>query len=331
MPGFEEQKEYCLNCKSTLRGEYCHYCGQKKIDTHEGSIVKMMSHFIGDFVHFDSAIFRTAIPLLVKPGFLVNEYLKGKRARYLSPFKMYVFLSFLFFFLTFSLTDFTQKSNQKASDGSLLKFNIKDDSTGKTRDMSWTELSDTLVKIDEGDFTFSNEGYTSTRQYDSIQSRLSVDQKDGWLKYHIKMKALVLKEKFTGQERGDFFSEMVTSFLHNFPKVFFFLLPVFALLLKMLYHKRHYTEHLIFSIQFYNFFYLFGIGMILFGFIPFLKNIPVIFYFLLPLFYLLMSMKNVYNQSIKLTTVKFFTFIFIFNLFIVLGLAVNVILTVLSV
>jgi hypothetical protein len=324
------QEDYCLNCKTTLQGNFCHRCGQKKLDTHNDSILHMMTHFIGDFVHFDSQIFRTAIPLLFKPGFLVNEYLKGKRVRYLSPVRMYVFLSFLFFFLTFSFTDFTKKSEQKAKEGSVLNFSIKDDSSGSSRNMSWTELSDTLVKFDEGDVTFGKEKYISAQQYDSLQKTFSREKQDGWLVHQLKIKGLIFKEKITGQERGVFFNEMIYNFIHHFPKVLFFLLPFFALLLKILYRKRYYTEHLIFSIQFYNFFFLFGSIFLLVRLIPFFQNSGGALYELLPLMYLFFSLKNVYQQSKTKTVMKFGIFILTFSLLLVFGIFVNILLTIFS-
>ena len=325
------QEDYCLNCKTTLQGNFCHRCGQKKLETHNDSILNMMTHFIGDFVHFDSQIFRTAIPLLFKPGFLVNEYLKGKRVRYLSPIRMYVFLSFLFFFLTFSFYDFTKNSGQKNKEGSLINLGVKDDSTGRLRDMSWTELSDTLVKFDEGDITFGKEKYVSTRQYDSLQQTRPREKQDSWLVYQLKMKGSIIKEKITGKDRGVFFYEMIYNFIHNFPKVLFFLLPIFALFLKILYRKRFYIEHLIFSIQFYNFFFLFGSIFLLIRLIPFFKNSGGALYILLPLLYLFLSMRNVYQQSRLKTFMKFGIFIISFNVLLIFGLFVNMLLTIINV
>ena len=328
MSKFVEQEDYCLNCKTTLKGDYCHYCGQKKLDTHNDSFLHMMTHFIGDFIHFDSQVFATAIPLLFKPGFLVNEYFKGKRARYLPPVRMYVFLSFVFFFLTFSLADFTKTSEGNTS---ILNFTVKDDSSGKSRNMSWTELSDTLVKFDNEDISFGKEKYGSVHQYDSLQKVLSPQQQDGWLLHQIKIKGFIFKEKITGKERGIFFNEMIHNFFHNFPKVLFILLPIFALLLKILYRKRNYVEHLIFSIQFYNFFFLFGTVFFLIRLIPFLHNTGYRLYVFLPLLYLFLSMLNVYRQSKSKTAFKFVIFTTVFSMIMVLGLAVNVLITLLSV
>ena len=145
------------------------------------------------------------------------------------------------------------------------------------------------------------------------------------------MKGLIFKEKITGNDRGAFCNEMLHNFLHNFPKVLFILLPIFALLLKILYRKRNYVEHLIFSIQFYNFFFLFGTVFFLIRLIPFLHNTGSELYLFLPLLYLFLSMLNVYRQSKLKTALKFMIFTSVFSIIMVLGLAVNVLITLLSV
>jgi len=54
---------------------------------------------MGDYFTFDSKLFRSLFPLIGKPGHLTNEYNKGKRASYILPLRLYVFTTFLFFFI----------------------------------------------------------------------------------------------------------------------------------------------------------------------------------------------------------------------------------------
>src|SRR5262245_51891783 len=49
------------------------------------------------FTHADSRLWRTIRPLLLRPGFLTREFLRGRRARYLPPFRLYIVASVLFF------------------------------------------------------------------------------------------------------------------------------------------------------------------------------------------------------------------------------------------
>src|ERR1700748_1513966 len=90
----------CLNCGTILQGHYCHVCGQENLQIKE-SFGHMMNHAISDYFHFDHQFFHTLKPLLFKPGFLTNEYMAGRRAQYLHPVKMYIFISLVYFVLLF--------------------------------------------------------------------------------------------------------------------------------------------------------------------------------------------------------------------------------------
>jgi hypothetical protein len=58
---------------------------------------RLVHDFLGDTFAFDGRLWLT-IPLLVaRPGVLAAEYVGGRRARYVPPLRVYVFLSALFF------------------------------------------------------------------------------------------------------------------------------------------------------------------------------------------------------------------------------------------
>src|ERR1700761_5133624 len=91
-------KVVCANCGAELLGEYCYACGQPV----KGMIrpLSSMMHDIADTIfNIDSRIFRTLWPLYVKPGYLSNEYFAGRRVRFVTPFRLYFFLSIAAFFL----------------------------------------------------------------------------------------------------------------------------------------------------------------------------------------------------------------------------------------
>lgn len=88
----------CANCGTPLLGPHCHACGQpvKGMVRHLSSILADAADTI---LNIDSRIFRTLLPLYFRPGFLTNEYFAGRRVRYVTPFRLYFFLSILAFFL----------------------------------------------------------------------------------------------------------------------------------------------------------------------------------------------------------------------------------------
>ena len=95
----------CTNCayKFSRANNYCPICGQKN---HELRIP--LTHLLGEVLettlHFDSKTIRTIKLLLLKPGFLSLEFNSGKRADYVPPIRLYVLISFMFFFLLSLLT-----------------------------------------------------------------------------------------------------------------------------------------------------------------------------------------------------------------------------------
>lgn len=89
----------CTNCGAVLTGKFCSDCGQKKFSPHDLTISKFVLNFFEDFFKFDSNIFRTIRYLLLKPGFLTNEYVRGRIASYVKPLKLFVFTCIIVFFL----------------------------------------------------------------------------------------------------------------------------------------------------------------------------------------------------------------------------------------
>lgn len=88
----------CSNCGAELHGPHCYSCGQPV----KGMIrpLSSMMHDVADTIfNIDSRIFRTLLPLYFRPGYLSNEYFAGRRVRYVTPFRLYFFLSVAAFLL----------------------------------------------------------------------------------------------------------------------------------------------------------------------------------------------------------------------------------------
>ncbi|MDP9414521.1 MAG: DUF3667 domain-containing protein, partial [Pseudomonadota bacterium] len=85
----------CLNCGTSLIGDYCHRCGQ------QGHVHRTLGAFWHDLahsvLHLDGKIWRT-LPLLAwHPGELTRRYIEGERARFVSPMALFLFSVFLMF------------------------------------------------------------------------------------------------------------------------------------------------------------------------------------------------------------------------------------------
>jgi len=86
----------CRNCEAELHGRFCHACGQKAISS-EVSVHDLVHEGIEEFAHVDGKIGRTLKLLVTRPGALTREFFDGRRARYISPLRLYLTCSLLFF------------------------------------------------------------------------------------------------------------------------------------------------------------------------------------------------------------------------------------------
>ncbi len=301
--GNTAQQKHCLNCNTVLLDVYCSHCGQKDIPRRQ-TLSELVLNFVSSFSGYESKFFKTCKYLVLRPGFLANEYNAGRRESYFHPSRMYVFISFIYFFLFAALPDVDDKN-------SVLKI-TKD---GKVVDYSElkSESLDDLLETRE--------------HYDSVQSTLPLGDRDGWLARKWKYREFELRGQFVGNP-GEFVSHVVDEFTSHFSVVFFFLLPVFAMFLRLLYLKSDffYSEHLVFSICFYNFFFLAGSLSILAETVTWLKWAGVLLELAI-LVYLLLAMKRTYRQGWGNTILKYASFLVLFGICIMLGLLVNLFIT----
>jgi len=337
----EQRKEKnCLNCGTIVQGHYCQNCGQENIVPHE-TFWHMVTHFFYDITHFDSNFFNTVKDLLIKPGFLTNEYIQGRRKSYLHPVKMYVFTSAVFFLIFFTLYSFhendittNENDNQvmqklvegkdkvfeklKTKEDSLLAFNfykvISQDSSGEKNNK--IDIKDTakkgLVVLSFDDKVLN---YKSVAEYDSIQKTLSRGKKDGWFLRTIYRKTISLNMKYKG-EQSKLGALIFNKFMHSFPYILFVSLPLYAFFLYLLYkrHKKiYFVDHGIFLIHLYVFTFILMLVFIGlqqlsdafdWGWIGFLQAGLIIY----GIWYAFKAMKNFYGQGRGKTLGKYLLF-----------------------
>src|SRR5205814_6475573 len=88
---------HCENCGALLTGRWCSQCGQAAID-YRRSFRHVIVDVLDSFLNWDSKFFATLGLLIAKPWRLTNEFLAGKRVRYVHPARLYLLASILFFF-----------------------------------------------------------------------------------------------------------------------------------------------------------------------------------------------------------------------------------------
>lgn len=315
----------------------------------------MVKHFLYDITHFDSKFFDSMKFLLFRPGFLPQEYIRGRRASYLNPVKKYVFTSAVFFLLFFSVfvktgslkTNLDKPLTRAEREEKILEGQAELDRNPDNRDWkdALVRLRDTSQVLTYGDLNhlwtdvdfinISSRSYRNRQEYDSIQASLPPGERDGWFTRLMEKRNLALKQQYAHDPRTGA-AKMTDAFLHKLPYLLFVSLPLFALMLKLLYIRRrefYYADHGIFSIYHYIFcFFLLGAVFTLEK-LESLTGQGWISWISLLLFfsgglYLYMAMKRFYKQGHGKTLLKFtllnigglLMLIILFILFILLAL-----------
>lgn len=344
----ERKEKICLNCGAALHGRFCHYCGQENIEPKD-SFWHLVTHFVYDIIHFDGKFFSTLKYLLFRPGFLSHEYLRGRRADYLHPIRMYVFTSAFFFLIFFSFyqkeeaIEIKEKKDspieviedlhvEKArlekklvKDTNSISANILKERLQQVKaDIAMVQRDNSLVDSvkslsNGGGFTLvsldndrSYKELKTVKKYDSVQASLPEHQRDGFLRRAIKRQDIHLNEKYKGD--GSAILKAVTNkFIHLFPQMLFISLPLFGLLLLMLYakHKQfYYVNHIIYSIHLYcAVFIIILIGLWLNSILTAITHSEHDWigssFTLAGFFYLYKSMRNFYGQRRAITILKY--------------------------
>lgn len=93
----QQETGACPNCGTQLIGKYCHHCGEKQIHGHDLTLRHFFLHALHEFTHLDSKVFATVRYLFTRPGFLTQEFVAGRRSRYMKPLALFLIASALFF------------------------------------------------------------------------------------------------------------------------------------------------------------------------------------------------------------------------------------------
>ncbi|SHN37720.1 DUF3667 domain-containing protein [Chitinophaga sp. CF418] len=283
----------CLNCGTDVPGRYCTNCGQENIVPHE-SFGHLVKEFAADLVHYDSKTLLTFKYLFTRPGFITKEYTAGKRVKFVHPIKLYIFSSFVFFLFYFTLTS-------HSNDESLDKNTKEQVETARRQNKElFVSLPDSIKRgnLSTGDWFRRLNAVDSKKQYDSLQATLPKEYRDNRIQRKMAryyFSAGRAGEDQTKEEKDHAQEEL---FHHNYPKMMFVLLPLFALYLKWMYDKKKwfYADHAVFSVHIHVFFFLFFLVCTA---LDTLFHIEVFTSWgLLVIFaYLVIALKNTYGQS----------------------------------
>lgn len=337
---------HCQNCDSVLeeKFEFCPHCGQKTND--ELTIGVLFYNTISNYFSFDARFLKSFVPLMFKPGYLAEKFLQGKRLLYLHPAQMYLFISVLFFFImSFSTRELVKEANAinekvvksefvpKAKDSLESKLDsvqiqqimkpIKDNQKILGLKDSDLKMADSLIKLEAAEpkklntsWDFDKEKVDSLlaigADKEVIYKEMGMSDDAGFIERRLYTRMLSLAE---GKGAGS----IVQAFFDSIPISMFFLLPFFALILKIFYYnKGRYVHHLVFS--FYYFSFLFMVFSLLFGINYLYKDMPGWLNWLIAIstyFYFLIALIRFYKQHWFLTWLKSGLISFVFLMLVI--------------
>ena len=330
--------KHCKNCEHPVLEEhkYCPKCGQKTND--ELTITVLFNNTITNYFSVDARFFVSFLPLLFRPGYLPQKFVEGQRMRYLHPAQFYLFISVIFFFLL----SFETRKQQQAFDESLRGgFELDLDSAQIHVSDSVTEL--VVKETMQGENTDELGSGTNSAELDSIITQATkIDSNiDKWQKSQSnldsliknnapldeKLKALGYKEGAANWKRKAYIQilkiienrggGLLAAFYDTVPIAMFFLLPIYGLLLKLLFWRRgRFSHHLVFSFYFFSFLFTVFTIMLLANFIYQIPDWIDWTLVLLTGVYLIIAIKKFYairigEAIIRTIAVSFLYFMFV--------------------
>lgn len=322
----------CLNCGTLLTGQYCASCGQRA-KSRLISIFELLRDAFGDLFELDSRLWRTLLPLAVRPGQLTRDYLMGRRARYMPPFRTYLVLSLAFFLIAFNpleklslLLAPVEQEQQQEPPSPARAAEIREQVLRDLQAEGGAVGEAARQALEEADRAASDMPPDAPEPpgpaNDAARPGLKVDTScefedfdpamlPGWLGRRLTRERL---EEVCERVNADDGRAFLNALLDNIPASLFILLPLMALVLKALYpmSRRYYVEHLLFVLHFHAFVFLILTLDVLFsraaallrlpGFIENLTAVAVGVY--VPV-YLYKALRRVYGQGRAATLSKF--------------------------
>jgi hypothetical protein len=322
----------CKNCGAPVLASFCGVCGQER-ETHRHSLWHLVHDVASELGSFDSRVLRTVIALLFKPGELPLAFREGRTRRYMPALRLYLFTS-LVFFVVLSVADIAlvQIGLQEVPNA----YTVKALSNGRVTVLSSGKVTSMPAAVNFGTHDtnlspgahsglvpdvhvfarigkyyrpLSREGWARIAQLKAEILHAVGNDRNGWIAGN----ALATVEKLARDPAA--LNGYLTTWI---PRVFFLLLPLFALLLGLFYwrqrRKFYFVDHLVFSLAFHSF--VFAVLIIAVGAAQIIAGGVVAEVFFLALgLYLLLAIKRFYGQGWVISVIKFAAVSFIYTVF----------------
>src|SRR6266571_5345394 len=317
---------HCENCGAQLQGHWCGQCGQAAVD-YRRSFRHVVADVLESFLNWDSKFFTTIALLILKPWRLTNEFLSGKRVRYVNPLRLYLLASILFFFaVNYGAKDLRlQPGKLSPKDRAELEADLK---KGDLPPAAREQLEALLLEspspssspqstspspatnvpspspAPETDKQRQEYGKIGERPFVVFDEAKSTTPFERWIEGRAKEKM---------GEHGTKMGLFIATLFSNLPYMMLCCIPLFAFVLKILYIRRRifYIDHLIYALHIHTFAYV-GIMLIVLATIGLNRVAPgpiggwtIALLWIAFIVQIFLSIRRVYRQSWFVSVFKF--------------------------
>src|SRR3954464_8246204 len=273
-----KERHGCLNCGAPVGGPFCSECGQRDIPPYP-STKELAVDAISEFSGWDGRLASTMRALVRQPGLLTLEFLEGRRVRYISPLRLYLTASVIYFLLAAAAPSVPLGEGVSLTSG--LQVNTTRSTTKASRPQRVADAA--RESLDQRELT--------QQQKDSALADIA--RAPSVMRPFLRRAV----EDPAGFKRG---------ILENMPRMLFVLLPVFAGIIAIFYRHRKYPEHLYFAIHLYAFIFV-ALGfseLAKFTRVPVIAGIASALVVLVIPVYSTLAFRRVYGGTLGLTVLK---------------------------
>ena len=278
--------ERCPNCGSEQVEHYCASCGQHAGDLRT-SIGEFLREAVDEVFSLDSRVWRTLIALFRHPGLLTADYWRGRRARFVTPLRLYLLVSFV----TFLFLVIVAPNSVLDATGTNPWAPLRIGSGPLLLDLPAAEAPVPDGAVEDGDPAPTGE------------------DSPGWYSQH------VLRPALEAPERAQ------RLFHQRVQWTVFAQVPLFAVWLRLFYRRRErfFVPHLVFALHFHTLAFVLLVagtaGTLILG-----TQIPSVIAYLAVAAMLFCSLRRVYAEGVLKTLVKQIALVFVHAWAILFGL-----------
>lgn len=344
----------CANCEAPLGGHFCANCGQEAV-LHHASTREFLHEFVGHYVALEGKLWGSLARLLFRPGLLTNEYMRGRRVRFVQPLRLYLSFSLLFFVIL-KLGGHGVITGDEDSQAETAQMAVVEQAVNQARKMEQLKPADpaaaeSAAAAEAAIASMQQEQRADAREREQdaraaarkaaresakaasaaperviepgaptgAERKMAQDEVDQWLGARGLDKLQHQWNRLNALPADKQKEALQAGFYRYAPYAIFCLMPVFALYLKILYlgSGRRFGEHVLFALHTNAFaFLLFGLMLLIpVGLIDFL-----LWCWLLG--YLPWAMRRVYHSSRAGTFVRWAVLMFFYSISIAVALGI---------